>query len=61
MLLCPYVSHFLGKESNIFIYKLMMCCSCQDKEEPRKCKVQGTLLAVPLHPGHHRQGKGRET
>lgn len=42
--------------------KLYSCVSSrQNKEEPRKCKVQGPLLAVPVHAGHHWQGKGRET
>ncbi|KAG8259074.1 hypothetical protein J6590_019551 [Homalodisca vitripennis] len=35
-----------------------VCSSCQDKEEPREHKVQGTVFQVPLYSGHPRQGEG---
>lgn len=35
--------------------------SGKDKEESWKCEVQGAMHTLPVHPGHHRQGEGRET
>lgn len=34
--------------------------SGEDKEEPRQCEVQGSLLQVLVHPGDQRPGEGRE-
>lgn len=34
--------------------------SRKDQEEQGQRKVQGALQQVPVHPGHHRQGEGRE-
>lgn len=38
----------------------LLSYSCKDQEEQRQRKVQGALQQVPVHPGHHGQGEGRE-
>lgn len=38
----------------------LLSCSRKDQEEQGQRKVQGALQQVPVHPGHHRQGEGRE-
>ena len=36
------------------------CQECQDQEELRVHQIQGSMLPIPLHPRHQRQGEGRE-
>lgn len=38
----------------------LLSYSRKDQEEQGQCEVQGALQQVPVHPGHHGQGEGRE-
>lgn len=39
---------------------MLLSYSRKDQEEQGQREVQGALQQVPVHPGHHGQGEGRE-